>query len=378
MLKKISAIALLALACNAPKAPAPKPQPEKKPETATTKEPEKKPESAPASVAAEPKGSALQLSLVEPNGNKCDWKKVDPIANLTKVIATFDNDCRGASMTFSKDRSKVLAVFSPEMGGSSYSEDQASPPFLKDPGEPTDKTQRLFEVEISTGKITPIALPGSERGRVDGFAYVNGEVVAFFEQEAKVTNGVIEFEGKKLPVTDRDGVPVLVHAMKHSAGKWELFETLVSDTGWDMAQGVSALSAYQNKEKASTIDLLTEHPSDTKEVAAPILERLKTYAPILAARGGEWVQLAPSLLVWMFQAEFIHATGKIVFDDGAKFIDLPGLGFTDGDLVAPVVQGEYLLVAQNATGRSPRVYEIKTQKLLFSADNARTAIFWPK
>jgi hypothetical protein len=367
------------ISCNSSKTQAPKTN-NPKPATVATKEPEKKPETKPASepVASAP-ASDLVLSLLEDNAAKCDWKKLDPIAKQTKVIASFEGECRGAEIAFSADKNKALAWFNPEMGSGSYFEDKMTPAFIKEEPESTNKTQRLFEVDINSGKVTNLALP--PRGKLSDIGYnAKNEALAFVEEESKFTDGknpTIDFDGKKIPVESEEGSPILVHAFTLKTDKWEISETKGSTTGADMAMGLHALDSFKDLSPRTT-ELLSPHPSGGKAAEGALAERLKTYAPKLATREGEWLQLEPSVLVWMVSIEFVFATGKVVFDDGSKFIEPPNLGFTDGDLIAPMVQGNYLLVAQSDTGRYPRVYDIKERTLLFSSDTARAVVFWPK
>ena len=381
MHKQLSAAAFLFLAsCGSKTQPTPKPNtPPQTPATVAAKEPVKPPETKPASAPVVP-ASDLILSLIEPNAAKCEWKKIDPIANQTKVIAAFDGECRGAVLAFSPDKTRALVWFDPKDSSASYGEEKATPPFIKEEEDAANATPRIFEVEISTGKVTTLPLP--VRGTVSDVGYnIKNEAFAFSEEEAKATEGenpTIEFEGKKLPVDGLEGMPFLVHAFKLNAGKWEAAETKGSTTGSDYARGLDALDVYKDLPK-NTSAILTPHPSGGKSAEGAMLERLKVYAPVLASRDGEWRQMeSSSVWYWMVNIEFVFATGKIVFDDGSKFIEPQGLSFTDGDIVAPILQGNYLLVAQSSTGRAPRVYDIKNQKLLFSSDTARAAVFWPK
>jgi hypothetical protein len=371
--KHLSAILLLISCSSTPNTP-----PQNKPGSATVKAPEKPPEIKPASTSLPEPTPALALSLVEQNANKCEWKKLDPLSNQAKVIASFDVECRGAVFAFSPDKTRALAWFNPENGASSYGEEKMTPPFLTEEGNVTNPTYHLFEVEIETGKVT--ALPMPARGEVTDVSYNNlNEAFAFTQEEAKATKGekrTIEFEGKQLPVFGIEGTPILVHAFKLKANKWEAFETKAGTSETDLATGLSALDSHLGLPK-NTTQILTSHPAGEAAEGA-LLDRLKAYAPVLASRDGEWRQLGSSVIVWMVNIEFVFSTGKLVFDDGSKFIEFAGLGFTDGDIISPVLQGDYLLVAQASTGRSPRVYDIKHQRLLFSSDTARATVFWPK
>jgi hypothetical protein len=382
MHKQLSTAALLFLvACGSKSQPTPKPNTPPQPPTLSAKEPAKLPETKPASASAPVSPpSDLILSLVEPNGTKCEWKKVDPIAKQIKVIASFEGECRGAVLAFSPDKTRALVWFDPEASSPSYGEETMIPPFVKEERYVANLTSRIFEVDINTGKVTTLPLP--IRGKVGDVRYnTKNEAFAFSEEEAKATEGknpTIEFEGKQLPVEGSEGYPFLVHAFKLNVGKWEAVETKGSTTGADYAMGLNALDTYDRLPQ-NTSAILTPQPPDDNTAEGAMLERLKAYDPVIASLDGAWRQRdGSSVWYWMINSEFVYATGKIVFDDGATFIRPQGLSFTEVDIVSLLSQGDYLLVARASTGRSPRVYDLKSQKLLFSADTARAAVFWPK
>ena len=331
-----------------------------------------------ASTVTSDTTAVLSLSLLVPNQAQCEWIRLDLPARQTRRIVSFDGDCTGAGMAFSPDKSRALVWFDPELRGGSYSESGMSPPFVKDES-PKDSTLRIFEVEVPSG--TTMALAPPPRGKRANFGYTTkNEAILLAEEEVPYSedskSGLI-FEGRRLTVPDGEGIPELVHAFRLAGKQWQRIETQASLVGADYSPRTSILNAARDL-LPNTTDILSPHPSGKAVEEPALLARLKDQAPLLASRDGQWSRLgSSSVLVWQVSFEFLYSTGALLLDDGKTLTALPGMDFTDGDLTAPRVRGNYLLVTQAVTGRHPRLYDLREKKRLYSSDSAVAVIFWP-
>lgn len=331
-----------------------------------------------ASMANVHANAMPSLSLLAPNGAQCEWIRLDLPAHQTRRIASFDGGCTGAGMAFPPDKTRALVWFDPELRSGSYSESDMTPPFVKT--EPSkDATLRVYEVAVATGHVAALAQP--PRGRISSFGYnTRNEAILLTEEEipySEESKPWLNFEGKQLPVPTGEGGPELVHAFRLTGKQWQRIETKASLVGADYSPRTSVLDAARDLSPNST-DILSPH-SEGQIVKEPaLLEKLNAYAPSLASREGQWLRLeSSSVLVWQVSFEFVYSTGALLFDDGKTLTALPEIDFTDGDLTAPLVHGNYLLITQAALGAHPRLYDIKEKKLVYSSDSAVAVIFWP-
>lgn len=321
------------------------------------------------------------LSLFEPVGEKCEWRQVDPVSGDKIVLASFPGSCVGARVSFSPDASKAVIWFDPKLVQSAgYGTQVSSKPGFPDEEVDEKASPRAYVVPVKRPQVEPLPLPaiGSltlEELGVDG----TGAVLALLMEElpeAEVAKGKITSGGQTFDLsTISEGLPVLVHAYRREGKDWKKLETKLSTTGWDYGLGVKELDAF-GKLGPRSVELAASHAQGDSAEPADVAKLMKLAPKGASADDGSWIFVGAGgarVFVWEITGEFAHTTGLVAV--GEKV--LPGLGFTDGDLVAIRSSSAYLLVTASTVGAHPRLYSMPDAKLVFSSDSARAVTFWP-
>jgi hypothetical protein len=343
--------------------------------------------SAPASATAASSQAVTDaaLSLLEPAGDRCEWVRLEPVSGERELLAAVPGACAGGRIAFRPDGARALLWFGPGSEGFAYSTTFSAPPGFPEAPRPASlpgtPSERLYEVDLSSGKVQPLPLPSP--GALTEVAYnTKAEALAFTMQEpVPGSKDFLEFGGKRYPISpETEGLPVLVHASRLGPGSsWEIIETRASGSGSDYAPGVGILDAHLDLGR-QTEEMLSPHPAGDELTDPALLAKLKALAPKLVhGDGGQWIRLkTPTVLVWEVEIEFVFATGEVYFVDGEALQRPPGLGFTNGDLIAPMLRGDYLLIAADTVGTHPRLYDLRRRALVYSSDTARATTFSPR
>lgn len=322
------------------------------------------------------------LSLFEPNGAKCDWALLDVATSKRSTIASFDGTCVGVHVAWSEDTHHAVVWFRPAfVSGSSYGSQTSSPPgFAEEKVDETAK-DRVFQVSVIDGRVKTLSLPAFPSMELQAFGIdTEGHALAFFEQDltdAEAKKKSITIEGEKIALPKvAEGMPALAHLYRFEGEAWKRVRSVPTTTGWDYAQGASALGEYQlgtRSEELASGNLGGDGADDEEQKALSVLLPKK-----LKSDDGEWVFVGAGktrVYVWTVTAEFSYATGLIALLEPPRV--LPGLGFTDGDIVSARPNGSMFLVTSADVGSHPRLYELPEGKLRFSSDSARGVTFWP-
>lgn len=338
--------------------------------------------STPPAVASAPVSGPTSLSLLRPKGSRCEWQRLSLPKREIRVIASFEGNCAGAQLAISPDQSKALILVDPQWRNGGYSAPGMTQPYAKEipAGE---GPMRLYEVAVETGAVTVLDLPTNGSPRDIGYNRQNTAVILTLEDVEDPTEArtALVFEGQRLPIPDDgEGIPALAHGFELVGNAWRRVETRATRVGADYSLGAAALRLNANR-SSSSAEILSPHP-DGDAIADPaVLIKLKAQAPHLTPDNGgdgQWLKLkGVDALVWEVAIEFVYSTGAVRFLAGDALLEPPGLGFTDGDLIAPVVRDRLLLITQAATGAYPRLYDTKTRTLLYSSDDAVATTFWP-
>lgn len=354
---------------------------------ACKKDPAPAPVAAAPAPAVVPKRSALEavpasqsvLSLFEPVKDGCDWKRVDPVAKTSAVVASFPGSCVGARVAWSKDGAKAAVWFDPKLvqtasiGGS-----EIGAPGYPDEAPDEKAKPRLFSVTPATGQAQALPLPAFA---LEDFGVgPAGEVLVLSLDEvddAAVKAGTTTVDGEPFKLEPvEDGLVALAFAWRLERGAWARVETAQTTTGWDYGRGVGQLAVNETLGARST-ELLRTLAGALDGPDAATLEKLKGLAP--AVGEGDWAVLGPfgeRAFVWTVMGEFPHTTGHLVFE-AEPASKATGAGFTAGELVAVKREGPFVLLSSGHAGAHPRLYDARTKALLFSSDTARAATFWP-
>ncbi len=329
------------------------------------------------SAALSPTPAEAELSLLEPAGKDCEWKKVALPSGAVTPIARFPGSCVGARVAWSPDLTRAAIWFDPTFRATAY-----GAPGVPKSGHPEDPAldgpPRLY----TAPRAAPLPEP-KPRGALNEVGVSAEGVVAFSVEElpdAK-SGDEIDVEGKKIILPEiSDGMPALAHAYRLEGQAWKRVETAPTTWGWDYAMGPRGLAAWKGL-GPRTGDLLDFHAlGDEPDAAAKTA--LAPFAPKPAAEGDGWSVLhvpQGDVFGWTTTGEFAYTTGLLVFRPTGKAPALlPELGFTRGDLIAVLRRGPYLLAAANGIGAWPRVYDLRTGKLVYSSDTARAAVFMPE
>jgi hypothetical protein len=348
----------------------------------------KSPPPEPAAAAAVPAApSALEsvpltestLSVFEPSASRCEWLRVDAPARKKAVVATFDGPCVGAKLSFAPDQTKALVWFDPTARYSAgYFADGASKPKHADEEMKEGEQDRLFEVALADGKVTPVPFPDAFHPVRVGYDD-KGRLIALAVQnlsDAEVAAGAATVDGKEYRFDKAaDGLPALANAYALEGGAWKRVETKPTHTGWDYALDERALDA--SKALGPDSAELLEARNGGDEVDAKEAAQLAAMAP----RGeGQWAKISTGggpVYFWQVTGEFAYATGLLVFSVDGKLVRAPQVGFSDGEIVALEVNGPFLLVAAPSVGAFPRLYDMRVHTSVYSSETGRAAVFWP-
>lgn len=333
---------------------------------------------APAPAAPAP----LTLSLLEPAGKGCTWYKRDLKANKAQVLATFPGHPRGARVAWRADQRRALVWFDPD-----------TVEYLKEQPETggAGAKPRLYQVALDRPGSAPVALTLPPAGKLQDLGFnTRGEAVALTmtvsdKEASRDSQGRAYFDygGRRYTGSkDLEGMPVLVHAwVLGPKENWNRRETVVSDDGWDYAQGVRRLKASEGLQYR-TGEALEAHPATTELKDKAVRKALLKLAPTLKpVDNDDWARLkdpAVPLYVWMVTGEFTYSTGRVAFGVGPNAEWAPRLPWASRDLAAIQHRAGHLLVAGAAAGGHPRVYDVKSRKLVFASDTARATVFWPE
>jgi hypothetical protein len=332
------------------------------------------------------------LSLLEPQDGKCQWLRADPATQKRATLASFEGDCKGGRIAWSTDQRKALVWFDPQFVQTvGYSSENASPPAYPEEKPTEGATPRLYEVTVASGEVRPLTFPKVE-GELKSIAYKGADIVAIsLKSLPDQTEKTLTVDGQSVTFPpDPEGLPALAYAWRlDKDGQFKRSELKGTTEGSGMAQGVGVLDAASNQGPNST-DMLASHlakegPEPTDEQLANLLSRVPAdLVQAVQAEGlpseaswGHGVTPAGSFFVWQVTGDTAHTTGHIVFQKGEEFELAKDLGFTDGDVVAVNSKGPFVLVSSERVGTHPRLYDLRTHKLVFRSDTARAATFWP-
>jgi hypothetical protein len=323
------------------------------------------------------------LSVFEPEGERCAWRRVDPVADAGVTLATFEGSCVGARVAWSPDAGEAVVWFDPRhVQVAGFAASFASQPAYPDETPVEGAPHRLFLVSVTGRSAEALPVPevaGQTLAEV-GLDGAGGPLALFEEAlpDAVIAKGSVKSNGKVYDLKGfSEGLPELVHARRLEGGQWKLVETKATTTGWDYGPGVRDLDAHGRLGPRS-VDLSASHAQG--DVAEPKLQTaLWPLGPKAAREGdGQWIFLGAGgarVYVWEVSGEFAHTTGALATGSPPK--KLPGLGFTDGDLVAVRPSGPFLLVTASGVGTHPRLYELPAARLVFASDTARAVTLWP-
>jgi len=318
------------------------------------------------------------LSLLEPSGARCVWAKLDAVTHQRLAIATLDGDCRGGEIALSVDQKRGLVWFDPRATGASLSRHGGAFPEAR---PPAGARPRLFAVDLDTGTATSRPLPP---GTSDLGFDPQGRMIALTIQEptpAESEKGEVLVDGVAVKLEPAAaGVRVLVHAFAFTGGAWKRFETASSTTGWNDAEGVTALTAAQDLAFRSA-EVLVARVQGDREVDQALLEKLAGFAPQARPTDQDgWIRFGSGdtrFVLWEVSGELTASTGLAAFVDATgRPVKPASWPYTEKDLVTYRWNGEYLLATLGSLGSHPRLY--RRGKLAWSSDAAQAVTFWPQ
>jgi hypothetical protein len=318
----------------------------------------------------------MRLSLFVADRKQTAWLRFDPVTiarSTENVVARLPGPPFGARASWSADRKRGLVWFDPTNAGS-----------LRDRTEPTppDARERLYLVDFGPHKTRALPLPGVGKLAEVGFLK-DGSVMALTIHEVKTEEdrhgrAYTDFEGKRYSRdANAEGQPLLAHAWRLEGEHWKRVETVMSSSGWDYAAEETQLKAYQALQYRAAQDLEATPPNQevkdprTRAALGALVPRLQPLTDWLRLEGPN-----PPVYTWSVTGEFVHATGPVVFG-GPKLALAPRAPWGPRDVIAAMRRGSYLLLASTHAGTHPRLYDLRTRKLIYSDDVGRDAVFWP-
>jgi hypothetical protein len=342
----------------------------------------------PATPAAstQPRGPELEVPLTDatmsafvPENGKCAWRRFDPVAGRSAVVATFEGDCFGATVCFSMDGKKAAVRFDPFVCHN-RSVNWPGKPKAAWPSEEwrTGMPSRSYEVVLETGAVRDLTPPDSS-----SVAYGPNGLLAFTTQtltdaERRAGHVTVDDTAIEVPET-HNGIPAMAHAWQETEGVWRRIETQPTTTDWDYAEDVGALDAHARLGPCSVGRLSGRVLTDAApEVYSVTLEQER---PPGTHEYDGWAMLrgaAAPVFLFQVRGEFPHSTSLIRFVNGESLEAPERFEGAGGEIVSLTWQGPYLLVAGVSSGTHPRFYNLTTRRLVWASDTARAVIFWPR
>jgi hypothetical protein len=320
------------------------------------------------------------LSVLEPEGGGCVWRRLDPVAGRSGVVATFEGDCFGARVSFAMDGSRAAVWFDPSTFHEAVLYASYGPRPRWPDEQPRESMQTsLCDVTVATGHVRRLPLPKT-RGLAE-VAYGPKGLLAFTVADltqVERTEQRVVVDGKAIAVPPtQEGEPAVARAWREAEGRWKPVETKVTTRYACDARDFHALDAAARLGPRSGAILssraLTGTPPESFRQALEH-ERLPT-------DGDEWAALAeaaaPVFVLMAAAGEGVHTTSLIRLANGESIETPQHLDYAGGELVSVTCRGPYLLVAGVASGTHPRLYDVTTRTLVWTSDTARAVTFWP-
>lgn len=372
-------LGLLALSCSEPPRP---PEAAPRPSLPEPAPPEPAPPEPAASSPTAPTPTGQSLVMLTPVEQGCALRRLNIDSGASADLALFSQGCVGGRVYWAPDASRALIWFDPATVYShGYGSATASKPRYVEETPDPNAVSRFLLVTVATGEVRTLPAPTGpgeiNRVGLDGSGRVLALTLENLE-DGRIVDGAVQVDGQAIAIPqDQEGLPALAHALSLEGERWKRIESAATTTGWDYAGGTGVLPAARGLGQSS-VELLSSRGG-----LEPLLPEqaavLATQRPAnLGSDDGEWgrtLNEGAPLFVWQVVGEFTHFTGLMRW--GESPAPLPGLEFTDGELVGLQIRGPLILVAGSVVGTHPRLYDARTRRLVFSSDEARAVTFWP-
>ena len=318
------------------------------------------------------------LSELVNAGGGCEWRRVDPVSGKVELLARFSGvSCEGADVSFSPAHDAAAILF-PEG-------DDGAPP-------------RAWRLDTLTSTLAELAPPPS--GALQQLAYDgDGGLVALTLDTAELAvgaesvtraNGWLEFEGHRYDVPPQyPGIATLAHAWRFGDDdEWTLTETAGTTVQACDAPGEKVLDAARTLAPDSLRALLAPDDVGDPVRSAALAAALEPFAPHKEKQvpdGPDWLERempasesdTTSIIVAQEMDESAYATTPVLFVDASDRLT-PAEGLERGRVIVTPVRGHWLLVTDAFTGARPRLYDLRTRKLVWSSEDAVGVVFWPR
>jgi hypothetical protein len=330
------------------------------------------PEQATRETAYPPAG--FYLSLLAKERGKCLWQRFEPLSKITADVAELPTSCCSdpgfhdpGKVAIAHDAARALLAC------------QREPPLL---------------VTLGTGAVK--ALPGPGRGRLGKLTFGKDGAPLALTLEVNVRflkdqrGRFVNVDGQRIDANE--GSESLVHAFRlGEGGAWSRVETWAEidpekvDVLGRLREGKLRTGMGRDRVQVSSeiLSLSPELDAELLSIKDPkILTKLKALAPEFGRPPydeGGWVSYAEhshsdvSLIAWRGIGDEWHLDAPVFFVRGDQLTEL---AFRRHDQVAVLSQWPYLLIAEEYSGATPRLYHWRTGAVLFTSD-AFAIGFWP-
>lgn len=330
-------------------------------------------------------GGAPTLTYLETQGSsRFDWVTYQPASTQRRVIASFAGDGRRARLAWSRDGKRALVT-----EGLPYGEDN----LIMTEGRRAARL-RIWEVTLASRRKQAYEFVEPPRTIVQDVAFdAEGRITAIALQEAPsltATSGTfIRFEGRRYDVEPgAEGQPALAHAYRMTApSRWSRIETVATTVNTHFAAGTRALSAEKRLTPRS-FAIAGSAPDGVAVTEPALLQALgRLYPERNSGRNGGWAAIKTGggpVLIWHAWHEYLVPTGVVAFPTRSGLTPAPQAGFRYvappkgyDPWACPHIRGHYLLVSTWRMGEHPRLYDVKSRRLIHASDRASAAVFWP-
>jgi hypothetical protein len=326
------------------------------------------PEQATRETASPPAG--FYLSLLAKERGKCLWQRFEPLSKTAANAVELPMSC--CSAPGFHDPGKV--AIAPD-GARALLACQREPPLL---------------VTLGTGVVK--ALPGPGRGSLGKLTFGKDGTPLALTLEVNVRflkdqrGRFVNVDGQRIDANEAS--ESLVHAFRlGEGGAWSRVETW-AEIDPEKVDVLGKLRTGKGRDRVQVsseiLSLSPEFDAELSPIKDPkILTKLEALAPEFGRPPydeGGWVSYAEhshsevSLIAWRGIGDEWHLDAPLFFVRGDQLTEL---AFRRHDQVAVLSQWPYLLIAEEYSGATPRLYDWRTGAVLFASDQAFAIGFWP-
>jgi hypothetical protein len=332
----------------------------------------------PAATPPPAAGPSLSyLKAVDPE--RCEWVRQPLPSGEATTVFTFDAACDRSMASWSPNGKEGLVFTWPSGEG------EVPKAWRVDFAARTGKPLNLKGLPGGTGA------GGQDKPYIEQIGFDRqGHPVAIIAdvyvsrafKKGKKDQVTLTFEGNEysMELIPGSGSPGLAHAYRQEGESWTRVETQASNFETDVAIGTHALQALKVLQPIARSSVPTDRMPG-KDVSEDVAKKLAAAFPALTDETGQWMEFpTPGGAVYyrgVQGGEYLYPTLPMRWEQDGRLVELEGLKGKPDDFMNLQLMDKFLLIINYGDPRSAQIWDTQTKKLVFSAEGANAAAFWP-